>query len=24
LAQEVINHDQKGVGSRAERPAADR
>jgi chromosome partitioning protein len=23
LAQEVINHDQKGVGSRAERPAAD-
>lgn len=24
LAQEVINHDQKGVGSRSERPAADR
>ena len=24
LAQEVINHDQKGVGSRAERPASDR
>jgi nitrogenase subunit NifH len=23
LAQEVINHDQKRVGSRAERPAAD-
>jgi chromosome partitioning protein len=23
LAQEVISHDQKGVGSRAERPAAD-
>jgi hypothetical protein len=24
LAQEVINHDQKGVGSRAERSARDR
>jgi hypothetical protein len=23
LAQEVINHDQKGPGSRAERPAPD-